>query len=346
MSAGPEKRGEERFSRIEASFPSRRWCWEIPEYGRAARTCEEELVQRLPHIPQSSWSARFDLGGVYVAGRAASPSTPLTPPCRLEYYEPTCTIAEVSSLYPSFDPAMVIYRDEDIGVVCKPPGLPTTAPRDQVRFNLMRYLSEYLGRSVHLPSRLDVGVGGVLLFSLSERMNRYLQRAYDRRAVERYYVAELQGVSEWNARDVTLPIGRDPRHAVLRRVVTEGGEAAHTRLTVLSACGESAACGTTVVQAEPLTGRTHQIRVHCLAEQLPIVGDPFYWDVRDQIFDSGGIRLASYALRFYHPYRRELMTFEVPDSHGIGWLRKLEAREGRVAIRYRERRGYEGSEGR
>jgi tRNA pseudouridine32 synthase/23S rRNA pseudouridine746 synthase len=338
-----EELSAERLARIEASFPSRRWCWEIMQDEGIARTCEEELAYRLPHIARESWPIRFALGGVYVAGRTARPDTLITAPCRVEYYEPKLGVAEETLCYPTFDAAMVIYRDDDVGVVCKPPGLPTTAPRDQVRFNLMSYLCEYMGRPVHLPSRLDVGVGGVMLFSLSERMNRHLQKAYERRTVERYYVAELRGAPGWDEREVGVRITRDPRHAVLRRAVTEGGEDAHTRLTVISSHSGSSGNSMSLIQAEPFSGRTHQIRVHCLAEGFPIVGDPFYWDLPHGEFDPGGIRLASYAVRFYHPYKSELMTFEIPDSHGMAWLREVENTRGKIEIRYRERRRYESS---
>ena len=306
------------------------------------RTCEEELASRLPHVDRESWTARFALGGVYIAGRSARPDAPLVPPCRLEYYEPICPLSDVSTLYPLFDPSTILYHDEDVGVVVKPAGLPTTAPRDQVRFNLVRYLSDYLGRPVHVPSRLDVGVSGVLLFSLSDRMNRHLQRAYERRTIERYYVAEVRGVPEWRERDVRFRIARDSRHAVLRRATMEGGEEAHTRMSVLSSYREHEPNGRSLIQAEPLSGRTHQIRVHCSAEGFPIVGDPFYWDRNDGDFDSRGIRLASYAVRFFHPYRRGLMTFEIADGHRATWLRELESVYGTIAIRYRERRVYEG----
>jgi len=330
MVGEPQSLSAGQLARINASFTSRRWCWEIASGEAHAKTCQEELVVRLPHIATSSWRARFDLGGIYLAGTLAHPDSVIAPPCRLEYYEPNFDVEEGGvAPFPRFDPSSVLFSDEDVGVVCKPPGLPTTAPRDQIRFNLVRYLADYLGRPVHVPSRLDVGVGGVMLFSLSERMNRHLQKAYEKRSVERYYVAELPGVLGWREREVTLRIARDQRHAVLRRPVTEGGEDAHTRLIMLESYVDGNGNSTSIIQAQPLTGRTHQIRVHCVAAGMPIIGDPFYWESNHGAFDAGGIRLASYAVRFYHPYKRDLMTFELPKAHGINWLHQLECVRGR-----------------
>jgi 23S rRNA-/tRNA-specific pseudouridylate synthase len=129
---------------------------------------------------------------------------------------------------------------------------------------------------------------------------------------------------------------------VLRRAVLEGGEEAHTSISVLFSCGEPGPNGWSLMQAEPLSGRTHQIRVHCSSEGFPIIGDPFYWEHDYGAFDSRGIRLASYAVRFFHPYRRELMTFQIPRAHRVPWLQEVEDMAGSVAIRYRERSIYEG----
>ncbi len=261
---------------------------------------------------------RFELGGVYLAGRAALPDSPVVAPCRLEYYEPRFELSDASSFYPQFSPDWIIDVDDDVGVVCKPAGLPTTAARDQSRYSLSRYLEEHFGSAVHMPSRLDTGVAGVLLFSRSSRMNRTLQRAYDSRRVRKVYLALLGNTVEWSNRDIQLPLGRDSRHPVLRCVDTERGESAHTRVHALYTDS-----GRTLVQAEPLTGRTHQIRVHCAAEGAPIVGDPYYGGAQD-----AALHLISFALRFFHPYRREDRLYVLPIDRRPQWLRVLEQRHG------------------
>jgi len=321
-STAAEQLSPHRRKLIEQSFLSRRWCWDVGASDQ--RGCLEELLRRLPHIAHDSWPERFDLGGVYVAGRRAKPDTEISSACRLEYYEPLAPLSDLASLYPRFSSSFVVFMDDDVGVAFKPVGLPTTAPRDQERFNLQRYLSEYLGKPVHLPSRLDVGVGGLVLFSLSARMNRYLQRAYDRRAIERYYVAEVDGRPNWRETEVHLSLARDPRHAVLRRVVVEGGEQAHTRLSVISSYLSTSGALRSLIQAQPFTGRTHQIRVHCAASGIPIVADPYYGIITGSEQRGMYPHLASFAVRFHHPYQGRILSFELPQEHRVEWIRRSE----------------------
>jgi 23S rRNA-/tRNA-specific pseudouridylate synthase len=273
-------------------------------------TCIEELIKRLGHVDPSSWQSRFDLGGVYLAGRPAKPTDPVRPPCRLEYYEPRFNIERATEFFPQFRSEMILELDQDFGVAVKPAGLPTTPTRDQSRFNFQGYLSKHLGEAVHTPSRLDTGVSGLLLFSRSARMNRALQNAYEQKRVHKVYLALLSGSCNWRNYDVTHRIDRDDKHPVLQRVVEQGGELAHTRFTTLYT-GENQA----LVVAQPLTGRTHQIRVHCAAEGKPIRGDPYYGGVADS-----ALHLVSYGIRFFHPFHQEYKTYVLPQSWWPEWL--------------------------
>ena len=86
-----------------------------------------------------------------------------------------------------------------------------------------------------------------------------------------------------------------------------------------------------LVQAEPLTGKTHQIRLHCAFEGYPIVGDPLYGGE-----EESSLYLASIALRFHHPFRNQSMTLEVPLALKPRWLQDIGEANGPVAIRYRQ----------
>ena len=313
--------------RIEKTFHSKQWVFHVDPQGARPEPCRAWLEKLLPHINPASWEKRFELGGVYVAGREALADMLVTTPCRLEYFEPLCPLEDISSLYPPFVPEMVLYTDDDLGVAIKPPGLPSTAPRDQRIYTMQEYLARFAGKPIHLPSRLDTSVGGLLIFSLTSRMNRHLQRAYERRSVGKYYIAEVQGSFNEGAFDISAPLGRDHRHPVLRKVVDSGGDEALTSVVKL---GEYSRHGAiySLVQAEPRTGRTHQIRVHLASLGFPIVGDPYYGGENDE-----AVHLSSYALRFYHPYQQRAVAFELPVALMPTWLENASRAVGGITLK-------------
>jgi 23S rRNA-/tRNA-specific pseudouridylate synthase len=288
--------------RIDASFFSQRWCWELTTSDISSNTpILPELTKRLPHIDPKSWPERFLIGGAYIAGIPAKINDTLTAPCRLEYYEPRISIDKLESFYPKFSDKWIIYKDSDIGVVYKPPRLPTTPARDQQRYNLQDYLANYLNQPVHLTSRLDAGVQGVLIFSLSQRMNRHLQKAYNAKRIRKYYLACVSGEPPLHGVVIDRAIQRDPRHPALR-MASDSERGAITKITVLRRIGDTSRY---LIGAEPITGRTHQIRVHCSYSGYPIVGDPFYGGEEAEV-----LHLLSHRVGFYHPYLNRDMEFE------------------------------------
>ena len=300
--------------RIQATFRSKRWLFPVDESAPSGVTCRDVLVENLPLIDPSTWPDRFEIGGIYLNRRPARLESEVTPPATVEYFEPLGDFNDVASLYPSFSAEWIVYQDEDMAVVCKPAGLPTIPPRDQRRFSLATYLSHHFKRPLHLPSRLDTGVAGLLLVSFTPRMNAALQRAYNRHAVGKYYVAQVSGKFPHDSIEVRDRIGRDPRYSMLRCVVSEGGEDALTVVTKI----RSEVVGSeerTLLRVEPKTGRTHQIRVHLASLGYPIVGDPYY--------DGGEapeLRLVSHGLSLFHPYAQRQISFELPLALTPGWL--------------------------
>lgn len=310
---------EEQRDRVDRSFFSTYRRWELGQDEPLERSVELELAKRLPHIDPATWPSRFELGGVYLAGSPAMLGAAIIAPCRLEYYEPKVSLLELPNFYPSFNDKQVVYRDEDVAVVFKPSGLPTTPARDQNRYHLLGQVQKYFGTAVHTPSRLDTGVSGLVLCSFSSRMNRYLQKAYERRWVEKYYVAEVVGCPDWEERLCTQRIERDPSHPVLRRCVKGvlRGESARTELRRLMSFVRDDQ-ERTLIQAQPLTGRTHQIRLHCAYEGFPIVGDPYYGGADEQ-----QLLLTSWALRFFNPFIQQTLYFQIPGELLPNWLRGM-----------------------
>lgn len=300
--------------RIQSSFRSKRWLFTVDELTRPGMTSRDILEALLPHIDPSSWPERFEMGGVYLNRRPAHLESEIVPPVMIEYFEPLGDFKDVASLYPGFSPDMVLYQDDDMAVVCKPAGLPTIPPRDQRRFALSTYLRDFFNKPFHLPSRLDTGVAGLLLVSFSPRMNAALQRAYDRHAVGKYYVAQVSGDFSGEVIEVRDQIGRHPHYSMLRCVVAEGGEDAYTVATKIG-CDVIDGATRTFLRVEPKTGRTHQIRVHLASLGYPIVGDPYYGGA-----EAPELRLVSCGLSLFHPYAQRQLSFELPLALRPEWL--------------------------
>lgn len=301
-------------ARVDNTLRTSYHCFTLHSPSDGPSSLQELLLQRLPHIPLVSWKERFDFGGVYVNGREALADQPLPRPCRVEYYEPKFAIREASAIFPAFQERFVVYRDEAVAVAYKPPGLPSMPAKEQRHFSLKASLDALFGVQVHMPSRLDVSAQGIVVVSLNPGTHAHLQKAFESRRVHKTYYFATAASVPWEALNVVLPISRDPRHPVLRSVTGNDGLAAETRL---SRVGTSSSDGNsiTVVRAEPITGRTHQIRVHAASQGAPIFGDNFYGGA-----PASSLHLVSHSIAFTHPLSGEAVTVSLPRELTPNWL--------------------------
>lgn len=305
-------------NRIHSAFISTYWSWSFYSAKECPATLLELLREKLPHLEGSGWEKRFAWGGVFVNGKEALCDTTLTAPCKIEYYEPNFNIDEAHTYFPAFEQRLIVYEDEDLIVLYKPAKLPSVAGREQKHFNLKNYVETYLGRAVHCPSRLDMSTEGLVIMSKSARTNAALQRAFEKKTIQKYYLLEVVGDFPQGDLRVENQIGRDMRHPVLRKVVESGGKTAETIFTPVghSLFKDRAAAEhkTTLVQARPLTGRTHQIRVHASHVGFPIIGDDFYGGAA-----ASGLRLQSRKIVLTHPWLGKKLEITAPTSLSPAW---------------------------
>ena len=156
-------------------------------------------------------------------------------------------------------------------------------------------------RYVH---RLDADTTGVLLLAKSKGAIGPLSRCFSDQAVDKVYLAVIDGTpkdEEWNCE---LPLAAPVKGTGRVTVSRKSGKEAVTRFRRLATLGER-----TLVACRPLTGRTHQIRVHLAETAGPIVGDRIYGDRREE---EEGLGLRAVWLRLRHPFTRREVSVEAP----------------------------------
>lgn len=170
----------------------------------------------------------------------------------------------------------LVYIDAGLIVVNKPPGLLSVPGRgpDKQDCALHRLQRQY--PEVLVVHRLDMATSGLLLFARSPAMQRQLSLAFATRQVHKRYIAQLHGLldgADGHWQMVDLPLGADWPNRPRQQVDLVSGKPAMTRWQLLR---HDLPALSTRVMLEPVTGRTHQLRVHMQAIGHPVIGDMLY----------------------------------------------------------------------
>lgn len=200
----------------------------------------------------------------------------------------------------------LIHVDEAMVVVDKPAGLLSVPGRGEGREDCMAARVNRQWPEARIVHRLDMATSGLLVLARGDAMQRTLSMLFQDRRLSKRYVAVLHGVVEQDEGEVALPLITDWPNRPKQMVCHELGKPSLTRFKVLA---RDAALGQTRVELEPVTGRTHQLRVHMLAMGHAIVGDPLYGD---QAVQSGFPRLMLHAcsLSLPHPATGEALSLQ------------------------------------
>jgi RluA family pseudouridine synthase len=171
----------------------------------------------------------------------------------------------------SFDDAWIVSEEADLIVVNKPAGLRSQATRAGGGEDLLSLAEARFGQ-VHLFHRLDRDTSGICLLTRPGPVNAYLDRAFKAGAVEKEYLAVVKGDNRLDNQGlITARLDTHPQRKDMMAVVQKGGKHAQTRYEVV----ETRQAGT-LVRLWPVTGRTHQLRVHMQFMGAPILGDRLY----------------------------------------------------------------------
>ncbi len=211
----------------------------------------------------------------------------------------------------------IIFEDEDLLILNKPPGIPvhpTEAGQTGTLSNgVAHHLQQQnLAAKVRPVHRLDQNTSGVIVFAKNQYAHQHLDNQLRNRELKREYLAVVRGNISEDNRSIDLPIGRRPNHPT-KRMVTPKGEPAVTHLEVLERLD-----GSTVVLLRLETGRTHQIRVHLSHIGHPLWGDRLYGSENKALIK----RQALHALRLSltHPRSRKSLVFQAPVPEDIDKL--------------------------
>lgn len=208
----------------------------------------------------------------------------------------------------------LLHADESLLVLDKPAGLLSVPGRGEDKQDCLSARVQAAFSDALIVHRLDQATSGLMLMARGAAMQRALSRSFETRDVGKRYVAvvsghlpapdDSNGAEGWGLID--LPIIVDWPHRPLRIIDTERGKPSQTRWRVLA---HDAAANTTRVELEPVTGRSHQLRVHLKALGHPILGDALY---APEAVRAAAPRLLLHAsaLQLTHPASGRAIAFE------------------------------------
>ncbi len=203
----------------------------------------------------------------------------------------------------------IVYRDDSLVVVEKPAGLlavPGRGPdkQDCVISRIRRLVPEMIDQpAVH---RLDMATSGLMILAVTAEAHRHLGRQFETRRVAKRYIALLEGIVDGDAGEIGLSFRLDPDNRPYQMYDPVHGRMGITRWRRLAI-----EHGRTRIEFTPLTGRTHQLRLHAahhLGLGCPIVGDRLYGQGRE----GETMLLHACHLAFLHPASGKALAFDSP----------------------------------
>ncbi len=207
-------------------------------------------------------------------------------------------------------PPEVVFHDDSLLVLHKPAGLLTVPGRGPDKQDCLSARVQAAYPEALVVHRLDQATSGLVLMARSPDIQRQLSAAFATRAVDKTYLARVQGdcgdARDWQLID--LPIGQHWPDRPLRHIASAGGQPSQTRWRCLHADADGQA---SLLELQPLTGRTHQLRLHLQAIGHPIWGDTLYAPAA-VARASPRLLLHAWRLALQHPVTGETVHWEAP----------------------------------
>lgn len=199
----------------------------------------------------------------------------------------------------------VLFVDETLLVVDKPSGLLSVPGRGEHKQDCLISRVQRVYADALIVHRLDMETSGLLVLARNKEAHRQLSALFQKRAVQKQYVAVVDGMLQASSGTIDLPLICDWPKRPRQKVDHEQGKPSRTLFTVL---GPGVDERSTRVELMPETGRSHQLRVHMQSLGHPILGDRLYADAAAQA-RSARLLLHAQALGFVHPATGEQVSF-------------------------------------
>ncbi len=202
------------------------------------------------------------------------------------------------------DQITILYQDDDLLIINKPSGLFTLSGKhplnkDSVHFRLVQDFPTAL-----MPHRLDFGTSGIMLVALNKDINRQLCQQFSARTIKKSYIALLDGHLKNRQGIIDKPIGKDvfPR----QKVCLQHGKPAQSHYEVLEYIQSPVSSR---VRFTPITGRTHQLRIHSQFIEHPILGCDLYSNEK-VVSMAERLMLHASSIEFTHPSTNEVFNMD------------------------------------
>jgi 23S rRNA pseudouridine1911/1915/1917 synthase len=289
----------------------------------AGRRLDLYLASRLPDLSRTRIQELIDQGRVRISERLARRAQRVMPGDIIDIEilpRPPLRAA------PEEIPLDVLYEDEDVIVVNKPAGMVVHAGAGAAQGTLVNALLHHfatlssLGGNLRpgIVHRLDRGTSGAMVIARNDVAHRVLAEQFRSRTVGKTYVALLHGRMSRDIGTIERPISRDPQRRTRMTARLGHGRAARTDWRMLLRLGNFS-----LIEAEPRTGRTHQIRAHFAAAGHPLAGDTLYGAPRQvraggvSLKPLGRVFLHAARLRFAHPRTGATIEIRAPLDPGL-----------------------------
>lgn len=268
--------------------------------GRLSSFLRQEMGVSSGLMNRLKWSS-----AILVNGRPEHTDYAVMPGDRI-----SLVLDEPQPEYPAQDGALtVLYEDEHLLAVDKPALMLIHPSRSCNTGTLANFVAGYYRRTgqksaFHPVTRLDRDTYGIVLLAKNAHVHQLMQQAQ----VEKLYRAVVLGVPPLPEGQIDAPIARRPLPSLLRQISPDG-KPSLTRYRVLEQRGAYSR-----LQLQPVTGRTHQLRLHCAYAGFPILGDPQYGDEKCRELSARlGLKsqlLCAHSLGFTHPLTQERLLLE------------------------------------